>query len=152
MESDSLIANRVNDTDFKNDVRSKLWVVGLAQFNPDNSLPWFIGNGLSTTMGQKALPNEEVHHHYESAFLATFYELGIIAWFIVLFPVIKFVKILLQKKKSYVKNLFLAYILTFIFIFLVAPGGMHFTSLMSVFIVGGFVCNYENLLNTLNFK
>ena len=142
-ETGAFLIQRITDTDFSEDTRSISWAEGISQFSLFNAHYWFFGHGIGTTMGQHAVEGEKIHSHFESAVYAVFYEIGLIAFFIVFYPIRYFMKVLRKHCYGYERKMMYLYYLTAILIFFIAPGGMHFTSSMSIYILGGVVCNFE---------
>lgn len=146
-ESDSEIADRI--VQIKDDERINSYYAGLRQYEISNVDKWFVGHGIASTMGQKARVGESIGYHFESSLFATFYEIGIMAYVVILVPVFNFFFVLLKFKNSSLKILLCIYFGAFIFIYTVTPGGLGFTSLMSINIVGGMIYNYNWLLSNL---
>jgi len=138
-------ASRYNLKSLEKDERVLLWQEGLTQLNPSNFLYWFTGNGLGATMGQHANQDEYVHTHYESAILATFYEIGFFAWVILFFPMIRLIPFIRKHIHSPVKWIMITYILSFLFISFIAPGGIHYSGLIGFYILAGLILNFKKV-------
>lgn len=132
-----------SDTDGGNATRIEAWTEGLNQFSLNN-LSLFTGHGLSYTMGQQALPSEEVGYHMESSVWAVFSEGSIFLWYVFFWPWIYSIKLWLKMKPSLLKLLIFSFLISYIFTGFVSPNSSHPLASMSLFIVMGLLINLEN--------
>jgi hypothetical protein len=143
---DNILTNRILDEQLDEDVRVAYWTEGINLFSITNVKYWFFGHGFTSTMGQKEVGDEFLYHHFESAFFAGFYEIGIFSFLFFLLPFIYLVhKLYVFKKqlfdyRNYI-NLVIVYVFCSFFIYMITPGGVHFTSLMSMGLVCGLFIN-----------
>ncbi len=118
------------------DPRVELWQEGIRDnFSVSNMPYWLFGHGLGSSMGQHALSTEEIHTHYESTFLFTFHEGGLAAWFIVYWPSIASMVILMRSRRCFLRYLLRMYVVMYWFASLIAPGTHHFTAQICIFCV-----------------
>jgi 4-amino-4-deoxy-L-arabinose transferase-like glycosyltransferase len=142
-KQDEVFMNRYKLESLQEDERQQFWKEGFSQLTFHNFFSYPIGHGVTYTMGQKAKFNELIHHHFESTIWSTFYEGGLISWFLIFSPFIYALKQLLKRPKCFFRFLLLMFFINYIIICFVAPGGLHPTALMSMFIVYGIILNYE---------
>ncbi|ROI00541.1 hypothetical protein [Chryseobacterium daecheongense] len=131
-----------SDTDGGNATRIEAWTEGVDQFSLNN-LSLFTGHGLSYTMGQQALPNEEVGYHMESSIWAIFSEGSIFLWFVFFWPWAYSVKLWLKMKSSLFKWLVFCFLISYIFTGFISPNSSHPLASMSLFIIMGLLINFE---------
>jgi len=132
-----------SDTDGGNVTRMNAWTEGLNQLSLNNSY-FFTGHGISYTMGQQALPTEEVGYHMESSIWAVFSEGSIFLWYVFFGPWVYSIMLWLKMKPSLLKLMIFAFLVSYIFTGFVSPNSSHPLASMSLFIVMGLLINLEN--------
>lgn len=121
------------------------WQAGLAQLAPANIYYWFFGHGLGSCMGQHSLPGAFVHSNFESTVWATFYEAGFFGWFIVFGPILWGLSVLFRQSASLLRDMFIVYLVAYIIVSFISPSGLHFVTLISVYIVLGCALNIQEI-------
>jgi len=151
---DPLVERIFSNSDGGDEERIAYWKQGIGLFGLNEFKFWFLGHGFTSTMGQKLIGAEFLHHHFESAFFASFYENGLFSLLYFTIPFWSLFLFLLRRKlfnenEKRIKKLVLVALLCFYFIFLITPGGIHYTSLMSFSIISGLVFNFTPFLSQL---
>jgi hypothetical protein len=127
----------------REDERKLLWKKGMEQMKFYNFWSYPLGHGFVYTIEQKSKPHEQSHHHFESTVWASFYDGGLLSWFIIFFPCLYALHQLWIQKKSFLKLLLFLFFIDYGIICFVAPGGLHPTATLCSFITIGIILNFK---------